>query len=59
VNLLNNEYQKHLLDRVTQVAITSFPRMIHMYSALLSYFMSIEKSTAVLKCCFGNYLNEH
>ena len=60
-DFLDNEHQKLLSHKVTRwlSLYPSLPRMIQVYPALQSYFMSIDKPTGVLKCVFWNYLSEH
>ena len=54
------EYQKHIIHSGTKwlSLYPSLPRMLQMYPASHSYFMSIDKPTVVLKRFFGNSLSE-
>jgi len=54
------EYQKLISHSVTRwlSLYPSLPRMLPMYPASHSYFMSIDRPTVVLKRFFGNSLNE-
>jgi len=53
------EHQNLLSHSVTRLSLCpSLPRMLQMYSVSHSYFMSIDKSTFVLKHFFGNSLSE-
>jgi len=54
------EYQKLIACSVTRwlSLYPSLPRMFKMYPASHSYFMSIHRSTVVLKRFFGNSLSE-
>jgi len=57
---LDIEYQKLISHSVTRrlSLCPSFPRMLQMYPASQSYFMSIDQPTVVLKRLFGNFVNK-
>jgi len=60
VTFVDIEYQKLISHSVTRwlSLYLSLPRMLQMYPASQSYFMSIDKPTVVQKRFFGNYLSE-